>query len=282
MGVNLSGSTPRNPYGSSSILDRIFGASGSIGGGFADGLRGILDGIGEILGGAIEVAGQAFSGIVNGVVNLVGGIADGIRGLLPNTSPFSPVQDAFYDGQRALTERLDLLEGVQAYGHSFMGRNINAQWGANNWRDLKFDEPLGPAVGAHVDPSKGGIVFESAGLWTVYVRVTGRATGFTGGGGMRMDVNTRLPDGSIYSTSIVEGTSYRDLGTVTPDLGNTTLQATFPIVIDTPGSYVTVRAWTAAWRWWNGGTRWSSMSVLKHSSSTVNAGTGTVPDETQP
>lgn len=186
------------------------------------------------------------------------------------------------DAQLALTDRLDLLEGVEAYAHAYMSRNRNAEWSVGNWRDLPFDAALGPARGALVDASLGGIVLGSEGLWTLYVRATARATGFQGGGGVRMDVSVHNPDGSIRTQHVIEGTSLRGTGIASERYGAVTLQATFPVVVDIPGCYVTVRCFAEAWRWWDGGTRWSSMSALKHSSSPENPGQDTVPDETAP
>lgn len=222
---------------------------------------------------------QAWDAMSNFFDNIIGGIAAAIAGTLGLNSPFSPVQDAFQDAQHQLTSRLDLLEGVEAYAQSYMSKNRNGEWGVDNWRTLPFDAPLGPSKGAHVDPDLGGIVLDSTGLWTVYARITGRATDYGGSGGVVMHVTVHYPDGEEYSQHRIEGTSMRDLGLVTIQRGAVTLQATFPVVVDTPGCYVRIRAWSSAWRWWNGGTRWSSLSVLKHSSDIVNPGEDTVDDE---
>lgn len=224
---------------------------------------------------------QAWKGATNFLDNIIGGIASAIGGSLGLDSPFSPVQDAFQDAQHKLTSRLDLLEGVEAYAQGYMSKNRNGEWGTNNWRTLAFDTPLGPSKGARVDPSKGGIVLDSTGLWTVYARITGRETNYTGHAGVTMDVMIYYPNGDVYSQQRVRGTSLVDAGALIANRGSVTLQATFPVVIDTPGCYIQVDAWSAAWRWWEGGTRWSSLSVLKHSSDIVNPGEDTVPDETK-
>ncbi|MEY8577204.1 hypothetical protein AALI21_02710 [Corynebacteriaceae bacterium 6-324] len=243
---------------------------------------GIIDMLGQIIGGTLMTIPNAFAQFNQGVMDFIGGIADAIAGTLAPSSKFSPVQDAFQDAQAGLTNRLDLLEGVEAYAQSYMSKNRNGEWGSSNWRDLPFDAPLGPAKGAHVDEERGVIVLDSTGLWTVYARATGRATSFGGDGGVRMELTVYHPDGSVYSQQMIEGTSLRDSDAIITVRGAITLQATFPVVIDTPGCYIGIRAWSAAWRWWNGGTRWSSLSVLKHSSDIINPGDAEVPDEDQP
>ena len=96
---------------------------------------------------------------------------------------------------------------------------------------------------------------------------------------MTKRVNVDRPDGSAYSSAYVRGTSLVDAGAVVSTYGNVSLVAVVPVVIDEPGCYVRVDTWTAAWRWWDGGTQLSSLSVVKQSSNTENKGEQTVPDE---
>ena len=142
---------------------------------------------------------------------------------------------------------------------------------------MPFDGQVGPAVGATVR-GDGRISMDSVGLWLIYAKTHGRATGFTGGGGVTMRVNVYRPDGSAYSSAYVRGTSLTG-GGVIDTYGNISLVGVVPVVIDEPGCYVQVDTWTAAWRWWDGGTQLSSLSVVKQSSNTENKGEQTVPDE---
>ena len=219
---------------------------------------------GNFVGNILAGIGQALMGGIGGIFQP---ISDGMK----------PIRDAQLD----LQNRTDLLEGVQGYAHAYMTRNVNAQWSfGNNWRTMPFDGQVGPSVGATVR-SDGRVEMGSEGLWLIYAKTHGRSTGFTGGGGVTMRVNVYRPDGSAYSSAYVRGTSLADAGAIVSTYGNVSLVAVVPVVIDEPGCYVRVDTWTAAWRWWDGGTQLSSLSVVKQSSSTENKGSQTVPDETE-
>ena len=216
----------------------------------------------------------------NFVTNIISGIGQALMGGIGGI--FQPISDGMKpirDAQLDLQARTDLLEGVQGYAHAYMTKNINAQWNlGNNWRTMPFDGQVGPSVGATVR-SDGRVEMGSEGLWLIYAKTHGRSTGFTGGGGVTMRVNVYRPDGSAYSSAYVRGTSLVDAGAVVSTYGNVSLVAVVPVVIDEPGCYVRVDTWTAAWRWWDGGTQLSSLSVVKQSSNTENKGDQTVPDE---
>ena len=218
----------------------------------------------------------------NFVGNILAGIGQALTGGLGGI--FQPISDGMKpirDAQLDLQNRTDLLEGVQGYAHAYMTKNVNAQWNlGNNWRTMPFDGQVGPSVGATVR-SDGRVSMDSKGLWLIYAKTHGRSTGFTGGGGVTMRVNVYRPDGSAYSSAYVRGTSLVDAGAVVSTYGNVSLVAVVPVVIDEPGCYVQVDTWTAAWRWWDGGTQLSSLSVVKQSSSTENKGSQTVSDETE-
>ena len=216
----------------------------------------------------------------NFVGNILAGIGQALTGGLGGI--FQPISDGMKpirDAQLDLQNRTDLLEGVQGYAHAYMTKNVNAQWSfGNNWRTMPFDGQVGPSVGATVR-SDGRVEMGSEGLWLIYAKTHGRSTGFTGGGGVTMRVNVYRPDGSAYSSAYVRGTSLVDAGAIVSTYGNVSLVAVVPVVIDEPGCYVRVDTWTAAWRWWDGGTQLSSLSVVKQSSNTENKGSQTVPDE---
>ena len=223
--------------------------------------------------------GNARSNFVTNIISGIGqALLGGIGGIFqPISDGMKPIRDAQLD----LLNRTELLEGVQGYAHAYMTKNVNAQWSLNNnWRTMPFDGQVGPSVGATVR-SDGRVEMGSKGLWLIYAKTHGRSTGFTGDGGVTMRVNVYRPDGSIYSSSYVRGTSLVDAGAIVSTYGNVSLVAVVPVVIDEPGCYVRVDTWTAAWRWWDGGTQLSSLSVVKQSSNTENKGSQTVPDETE-
>ena len=203
------------------------------------------------------------------------GFADALRGVV-RAPLFQDVADAFEDGQAALTGRLDLLDGVRGYAQAYMSRNVNGEWGVNNTRQLPFDVPLGPSKGAHVDAAKGGIVMDEAGLWTISLMCTARQTSYTASwldtDSVRATLRVHRPDGSVYSQKLLQYLAGKSA--VTPTVS-------VPVTVDQPGYYVTVEAWSSRWRWWDGGTRYSALAVVKHDDRTINPGADTVPDESR-
>mgnify|MGYP001183571360 CR=1 FL=1 len=208
------------------------------------------------------------------VDKLLGGIADAISGVAP--PGFQDVADAFEDGQAALVDRLDLLDGVRGYCQAYMSRNVNGEWGINNTRQLPFDAPLGPSKGAHVDAAKGGIVMDEPGLWTVSMLATGRATSYTASwldtDSVRATVRVHRPDGSVFSQKTLQNLAGKSAVALTVSV---------PVTVDQPGYYVTVEAYASRWRWWDGGTRYSALAVVKHDNRVINPGADTVPDESR-
>ena len=221
---------------------------------------------------ADDAMGQMLGGLRDGFLP---GIADAIRGIV-RAPMLGPVADAFEDGQSALVDRLDLLDGVRGYCQAYMSRNVNGEWGVNNTRMLPFDVPLGPSKGAHVDATRGGIVMDEAGLWTVSMMCTARQTSYTSSwldtDSVRVTLRVHRPDGSVYSQKLLQYLAGKSA--VTPVVS-------VPVTVDQPGYYVTVEAYSSRWRWWDGGTRYSALAVVKHDDRVINPGADTVPDETR-
>lgn len=212
------------------------------------------------------------SGLRDGLVQ---GFADALRGVV-RAPLFQDVADAFEDGQAALVGRLDLLDGVRGYCQAYMSRNVNGEWGANNTRMLPFDAPLGPSKGAHVDAAKGGIVMDEAGLWTISLLCTARQTSYTSSwldtDSVRVTLRVHRPDGSVYSQKLLQFLAGKSA--VSPTVS-------VPVTVDQPGFYITVEAYSSRWRWWDGGTRYSALAVVKHDNRVINPGADTVPDESR-
>ena len=141
---------------------------------------------------------------------------------------------------------------------------------------MPFDAPLGPSKGAHVDAAKGGIVMDEAGLWTISLMCTARWTAYTSSwldtDSVRVTLRVHRPDGSVYSQKLLQYLAGKSA--VTPTVS-------VPVTVDQPGTYVTVEAYSSRWRWWDGGTRYSALAVVKHDNRTINPGADTVPDETR-
>ena len=219
-----------------------------------------------------DAMGEMASGLRDGLVQ---GFADALRGVV-RAPLFQGVADAFEDGQAALTGRLDLLDGVRGYAQAYMSRNVNGEWGVNNTRQLPFDAPLGPSKGAHVDAAKGGIVMDEAGLWTISLMCTARQTAYSSSwldtDSVRATLRVHRPDGSVYSQKLLQYLAGKSA--VTPTVS-------VPVTVDQPGYYVTAEGYSSRWRWWDGGTRYSALAVVKHDDRVINPGADTVPDESR-
>ena len=252
MGVDLSRSTPSSR---SNVLDRIQGEAGGLG-----------------------------QGLASGVTGIIGGIARALSKGAATDDEFKPIGEAidpFHELQHELEGRIDLLEGSFGYGASYMGKNINAQWSLNNWRDLPFDVQLPPGKNVTV-LSNGRMRLDAPGLWTIYCRVHGRSTIYSGGGGVTMRITIYSATGQIIHQPIVRGTSLVNAGAVSTTLGEVTLQAIFPVTLVEPGATIRVEAWSGAWRWWDGGARYSSLAAIRHSETTQDTLQDLVPDEENP
>ena len=134
----------------------------------------------------------------------------------------------------------------------------------------------GPSKGAHVDAAKGGIVMDEAGLWTISLLCTARQTSYTSSwldtDSVRVTLRVHRPDGSVFSEKLLQYLAGKSA--VSPT-------ASVPVLVDQPGYYVTVEGYSSRWRWWDGGTRYSALAVVKHDSRLVNPGQETVPDESR-
>lgn len=223
---------------------------------------------------AEETARKLAEAFLNGGAvfeNIVGLIGDALAGLFAG-KPGSLGEIS--DGQLALKNNLALLSGVRGFCAAYQVQNLNAEWNlVNNQRVHPFTEQLGPAKGAYVNPAVPGITFESKGLWWVHATIRARQTSFTGSDEVSMFVDVLRPDGSVYSPLIVDGR---------PGPGFSSITATFPVVVPGPGYSVRVKSWTGRWRWWDGGTRYTRLAVLKVDNNTEGVGVDIVPDEPNP
>lgn len=205
--------------------------------------------------------------------NLLGGIASAIRGVVVPPA-FSDVRDAYQDGQRDLIGRIDLLDGLRGYAHAYMSVNVNAAWSVSNNRMLPFRAQLGPSRGATVlTDADGGIRLEEEGAWLVGVKATARGTLYTGSNEVYVETRVFYPDGQLLSYARTRAQ---------PGTASVSVTATTAIVAPVPGCIIRVETWTGRWRWWDGGSAWSSLWAVKQDNRTDNLGTPTVPDETRP
>lgn len=243
------------------------------------GRKGILSEIQDSASGLGDALGSGFTGVVSGIGSA---LMEGFNGFITG-GPFAPAAEAakvVHDGQLALTDRVDLLFGISGYVFSYMSKNINAQWSLNNTRMMPFDKQLGPAKEAGMKDGK--VVLNGTGAWLVMCRVHARGTGFTGSGSIGMTVRIRRPNGEVYHEAVQDATTVTGAGLLDAPKGPGTILAVFPVVLEESGCTVEVETWTGAWRWWDGGTRFSMLAAIRHSKDIENAGDETVPDETQP
>lgn len=207
---------------------------------------------------------------------IVGGIGNALRGIFTPGGLFAPVGEAaqeIRDGQLDLLDRVDLLEGIQGYCAAYQDVNINVEWSSDNWRDIPFKKQLGPAKNITVNTSNGTMRLHHAGLFVVYAKIHANATSFTGGDYGYLVIEVHRPGGGVYSRGHMEK--------VIPRSREQTLSMSWPIVVPGEGYTVKVRAYSANWRWWRGGTQYATLHIIQHSNDSQNLGQSTVPDETR-
>lgn len=228
----------------------------------------IGEGIPALLGGVVSNIGTAFQNALTGAANTLGESFNNIF------AASSQVKDQFSDMQKLLNNKYELLDGVRGYCQAVQAKNINIAWnGSGNKRILPYTEALGPTKGAHIDASKNGIVFDEPGLWLVFCAARARNTSFPGGDEVSLFVDVWNADGSLYSPMIYDA--------VAPGGTFTSAGGAFPVVIQDPGQFVRVSCWSGRWRWWDGGSRYARLAVVKQDNRTTNIPPQTVPDETQ-
>lgn len=225
-------------------------------------------GIPALLGGVISNIGTAFHSALTGAANTLGESFNNIF------AASSQVKGQFGDMQKLLNNRYELLDGVRGYCQAVQAKNINIAWnGSGNKRVLPYTEALGPTKGAHIDASKNGIVFDEPGLWLVFCSARARDTIFTGGDEVSLFVDVFNPDGSLYSPMVYDA--------VGPGGTFTSAGGAFPVVVQNAGQFVRVSCWSGRWRWWDGGSRYARLAVVKQDNRTTNVPPQTVPDETE-
>lgn len=210
--------------------------------------------------------------------------------------------DDVADGQLALQNQTELLNGVRGYCCAYQSLNITTgktedlgslgifkKWSAEE-RLLPYDSPVGPSKGAHVTDT--GIVFDEPGLWTVYVMCRRRPPGGTYRANPISSVRAHIFDSSgepfanrVYTIGTTDAnyslsSGEQRLSGNVYQASSSTVTMVFPVVIPAAGYSVAIGVQDSqSGTWWTGGTDYSTLSVLKHDSRTENPGQSTVPDE---
>lgn len=174
-----------------------------------------------------------------------------------------------------MQDQLQVLQGIIGYGSWVMSNNhyLNLVTGPAD-RVPQFDAQQGPKVGVelYTDPLLGNkkiLRLQSRGLWEIKAQTKARRTGYTGGDKVYLDIVVRWPDGSEYYRRAADAIALKDNG----GDGEITLKGDLFVVTRAPGFTVHVELFTERWRWFYGGSLWSGLSVLKHSSEVENEGT---------
>ncbi len=230
--------------------------------------------LGEAVAGFEEVSNGIRDGLLQGFADAIRDaenlgarlipIRDAARALI------RPVEDKVIEVHDVLSERVDLLDGVRGYCAGYQNKNVNVADLQGNIAPIQFS-PIGPSKGAEI--RNGYVYLNEPGLWTVHLQVHARATSFTPGFGQEDLTSVYvLADGHPYRGHTIRET----LGV--GGRGRHTITTSFPFLVETPGTFIRVRVWSSRWRYFDGGTKYSSISVVKEDSRVENPGEVTVPD----
>lgn len=213
---------------------------------------------------------KLFSGFTN-IFNVIGGIAQALSGI---GSGGGWLDDIFGWGREKEVEILDLqdrtqiLEGITGYASFVMPINWFLGLDQNNpgKRTLPFTRQVGPWVGVDQGGGAGSGVVRllSKGLWRVDAQTRVRDTIYTGAQKCYIQILVLDPSGAVFSLKESELDTDVD--------GYGTLKVDHTFVVPAAGYFVLAHVYSARWRWFMGGTKYSSLSLVKHSSEAVNLG----------
>lgn len=242
------------------------------------------DGSPQDIGALSRAGGDLGGGLAGSFQDTVGGIGEaiinGLQGIVTG-GPFAPAEEAaeeIKNGQDSIKDELELLWGVSGYCFSYMSRNVNAEWSGNNWRTLPFDTQLGPSKEASVQDGK--LTLNGKGLWLVMMKGSVRPTNYGGSTLLQSSTKIRRPNGELWHESV----AYSGSGGSGGIIGNQTaggILDVFPVVVADEGCTIETKAYSGAWRWWDGGYRKSMLAAIRYSTDVENRGDETVRDETK-
>ena len=242
---------------------------------------------------------EIFTGENSLVGKVVKGIADALEGAPSLAEWLKPVEEAAKKLIRpvenrvgevetqteAVVEDIRSLDGVRGYAQAHMSVNVYNGGIGSNERWLPFDYQYGVWKGAHLgvdseSPEQVGIVLEESGLWRVDVRAFARSTLATAGIGVPDNSEVFLGVYRINEAGVWH--VWREISIVKNNGGGaTSLEGGVMVQIPDDGYQYAVGAycWSSRWRWWNGGARYSCLSVVKHDNRTGDLGQYEVPDD---
>ena len=188
-------------------------------------------------------------------------LRDAILGVLSINPEAMPVFEAINDGQRALINRVSLLDDVSGFAVAFMP--VSRYTSSNNYRLMPFNEQLGPQKNATVDGN--GYITLAKGTWTCQAQVTSDQHDHLP---VFVRIEVMYPEGDPRINSSNEGVysmkEYRDR---TAQNRHRSYSVFHPVVCPEPGYRVRVRT-----RYdmglglnllWQGGTMLSHLAVTR-------------------
>lgn len=225
---------------------------------------------------------QVFSGFAN-IGQLLGDLASAFTGSGSfGPGPLKSIKDkSMAEAAKIvdLQDRAQVLEGIIGYGSWVASQNLFLTFDQNDpgKRTMSFDRQVGPSVGVTLvsDPAQAGKKVQrlnSKGLWQVIAQTRARNTSFTGDYKVYMDIVVKAPNGTEYYRKSMD-TLALGSGFGAGGDGQATLQLN--IMLTVPDAYYTVHVelFSGKWRWFFGGSQWSGLTILKHSSEVENTGT---------
>lgn len=232
------------------------------------------------------VRGNLITRLLSGFFN-IGQILDNIATAFFGSGPFDPnsplgriqSRGVLINNLQSTTQK---LEGIIGYGSWVAGQNkfigvINSPIE----RVMEFDTQQGPIEGVelYADPKFGGrkmVRLKSRGLWEIKAQTKGRRTGYTGLDKIYLDIVVRDFHGAEFYRRAADAVAHKDEGGALPNRvgdGEVCIKGDLFVVVPDPDYTVHVELFTDRWRWFYGGSVWSGLSVLKHSSEVEHEGT---------
>lgn len=238
----------------------------------------------EIRDAAEGARGNLLTRLLGGFFN-IGQVLDNIATAIFGGGPFDPssalgrISDKSMADKAVITDmqnRQQILEGIIGYGSWVASQNLFLSIDQNNAgaRTMSFDRQVGPSVGVTLvsDPALAGKKvqrLDSQGLWQVLAQTRSRRTIYSGTAKVYLDIVVKDPNGNEYYRRSM------DQSAISSEGGDGEITMLGNVFFTTPGPGYTVRVdlFSGQWRWFYGGSQWSGLSILKHSSEVQNPGT---------
>lgn len=229
-------------------------------------------------------SGSFFGNILAGFGG-IGALLNNLAAAFLGSGPFDPSSALGRISDKSMADaakivdmqnRTQVLEGIIGYGSWVASQNLFLSIDQNNAgaRTMSFDRQVGPSVGVTLvsDPALAGKKvqrLDSQGLWQVLAQTRSRRTIYTGTAKVYLDIVVKDPDGNEYYRRSM------DQSAISSEGGDGEITMLGNVFFTTPGPGYTVRVdlFSGQWRWFYGGSQWSGLSILKHSSEVQNPGT---------